>query len=181
MPLPAVPAVFPQRVLPQVTLRWLRKLFWLQLPVLLLRWSSVSWVCGVFGAALGFPPCAVLFFRGLRFWAASPAAGCPSGFLPFLTPYAWPTAELVASVGLQPFPCVLSASPAPADLLGFAGFCTLCQGAPMGVVTALWVTVWWCLMAPHASWALLLALSSPPAVLTLCGCCALFTAWFPLP
>ena len=31
-----------------------------------------------------------------------------------------------------------------------------------------------------ASWALLLALSSPPAVLNLCGCCALFTAWFPL-
>ena len=32
-----------------------------------------------------------------------------------------------------------------------------------------------------ASRALLLALSSPPAVLNLCGCCALFTAWFPLP
>ena len=29
--------------------------------------------------------------------------------------------------------------------------------------------------------ALFLALSSPPAVLTLCGCCALFIAWFPLP
>ena len=36
-------------------------------------------------------------------------------------------------------------------------------------------------MAPHDSRALLLALSSPPAVLTLCGGCALFTAWFPLP
>ena len=91
VPLPAAPAVFPRRVLPQVTLRGLRKLFWLQLPDLLLRWSSVCWVCGVFGAALGFPPCAVLFFRGLRFWA-----GCPSGFLPFLSPYAWPTAALVA-------------------------------------------------------------------------------------
>ena len=91
VPLPAAPAVFPQHVLPQVTLRGLRKLFWLQLPVLLLRCSSVCWVCGVFGAALGFPPCAVLFFRGLRF-----CAGCPSGFLPFLSPYAWPTAALVA-------------------------------------------------------------------------------------
>ena len=73
----------------------LRKLFWLQLPTLLLRWSSVCWVCGVFGAALCFPPCAVFFFRGLQFEAASPATGCPSGFLPFLTPYVWPTAELV--------------------------------------------------------------------------------------
>ena len=88
VPLPAAPAVFPLRVLPQVTLRGLRKLFWLQLPVLLLRWSYVCWVCGVFGAALGFPPCAVLFLRGLRFCAASPSAGCPSGFLPFLTPSA---------------------------------------------------------------------------------------------
>ena len=63
----------------------LRKLFWLQVPVLLLRQSYVCWVCGVFGAALGFPPCAVLFLWGLRFCAASPAAGCSSGFLPFLT------------------------------------------------------------------------------------------------
>ena len=76
VPLPASLAVFPQRVLPQVTLKGLRKLFWLQLPVLLLGWSSVYWVCCVFGAALGFPPCAVLFFRDLLLWAASPAAGC---------------------------------------------------------------------------------------------------------
>ena len=34
---------------------------------------------------------------------------------------------------------------------GFTGFCTLCQGAPNGVVTALWVAVWWCLLAPHSS------------------------------
>ena len=77
VPLPAAPAVFPRRVLPQVTLRGLRKLFWLQLPVLLLRWSSVCWACGVFGAALGFPPCAVLFLRGLQFCAASPVARLP--------------------------------------------------------------------------------------------------------
>ena len=87
---------FPRRVLPQVTLRGFRYLFWLLLPVLLLRWSSVCWVYGVLGKAFGFPPCAVLFFRGLRFDAASPAAGCPSGLLPFLTPYTWPTAALVA-------------------------------------------------------------------------------------
>ena len=85
LPLPAAPAVFPRRVLLQVTLGGLRKLFWLQVPVLLLRRSYVCWVCVVFGAALDFPPCAVLFLRGLRFCAASPAAGCSSGFLPFLT------------------------------------------------------------------------------------------------
>ena len=51
----------------------------------------------------------------------------------------------------------------------------------MGVVTALWVAVWWCLMAPLASRDLLLVLSSPPAVLALCGCCSLFTAWFSSP
>ena len=87
---------FPQSVLLQVTLRGFRYLFWLLLPVLLLGWSSVCWVCGVLGQALGFPPCAVLFFWGLRFGAASPATGCPSGLLPFLTPYTWPTAALVA-------------------------------------------------------------------------------------
>ena len=52
MPLPAVPAVFPRLVLPQVTLRGLHKLFWLQLPVLLLRWSSVCWVCGAWFSTL---------------------------------------------------------------------------------------------------------------------------------
>ena len=52
----------------------------------------------------------MLFFQGLRFWAASPASGCPSGFMPFLSPYTWPTAALVAYVGLQPFPCSLSFS-----------------------------------------------------------------------
>ena len=173
VPLPAVLAVFPQRVLQQVTLKGLRKLFWLQLPVLLLRWSSVYLV------------------RRLVFhlvWCFS-SGTCGFGQLPLpqvaclriLPPYAWPATAPVASVGLQLSPCVLSSSPAPAGLLGFAGFFTLCQGAPMGAVTALWVTVWGCLLTPHSSQALFLALSSPPAVLTLYGCCALFTAWFTLP
>ena len=35
-------------------------------------------------------------------------------------------------------------------------------------------------MAPRAFRALFVVLSSPPAVLSLCGCCALFTFWFPL-
>ena len=45
--------------------------------------------------------------------------------LRILPPYAWPATAPVASVGLQPSPCVLSASPVPAGLLGFAGFFTL--------------------------------------------------------
>ena len=31
--------------------------------------------------------------------------------------------------------------PAPTGLQGLAGFCNLCQGAPVGVVSALWLTV----------------------------------------
>ena len=38
-------------------------------------------------------------------------------------------------------PFFFCASSAPAGLQGFAGFCTLCQGAPVGVVSALWTTV----------------------------------------
>ena len=39
------------------------------------------WVCGVFGAPLGFLPCSVLFLRGLQF-----AQVTLGGFLPFLSP-----------------------------------------------------------------------------------------------
>ena len=73
--------------------------------------------------------------------AAYPAAGSLGDFLPFLSPGACPSASLVAQVGQQPFPSFFCASPAPAGLQGFAGFCTLCQGAPVGVVSALWATV----------------------------------------
>ena len=38
-------------------------------------------------------------------------------------------------------PFFFRASPAPTGLQGLAGFCTLCQGAPVGVVPALWTTV----------------------------------------
>ena len=46
----------------------------------------------------------------------------------------------------------------------------------MVVVTALCVAVWWCLMAPRASGAMLVVLPSPHAVLSLCGAvlCSLF-------
>ena len=135
----------PQRVLPQVTLTGLRKLFRLQLPVLLLRWSCVYWVCGVFGAALGFPPCAVHFFRGLRFWAASPAACGFCHHMPGLPLRRW------LRLGCNPplvFSLLLLRQLACGSLLGFF---TLCLGALMVAATALWVTVWGCLMAPHSS------------------------------
>ena len=38
-------------------------------------------------------------------------------------------------------PFFFCASPAPTGLQGLAGFCTLCQGAPVGVVSALWSTL----------------------------------------
>ena len=38
-------------------------------------------------------------------------------------------------------PFFFCASPAPAGLRGFAGFCALCPGAPVGVVSALWMPV----------------------------------------
>ena len=66
VPLPAAPAVFRGVSCRSLPLG-VKPPFWLQLPVLLLRWSSVCWACGVFGASLGFLPCAVLFLRGLRF------------------------------------------------------------------------------------------------------------------
>ena len=116
MPLPAVLAVFPQRVLPQVTLKGLSKLFWLELPVLLLLVELLS---------IGF---AVSWVRRLVFHLVPcfSSGACGFGQLPLrqvaclwiLPPSAWPASEPVASVGLQPSPCVLSASPAPAGLAG---------------------------------------------------------------
>ena len=46
------------------------------------------WVCGVFGAPLGFLPCAVLFLRGLRFAQLTLPQVTLGGFLPFLSPCA---------------------------------------------------------------------------------------------
>ena len=75
---------------------------------------------------------------GLAACAAYPAAGSlgdfqVAGCLSFCFPsdVGWASA----------LPFFFCASPAPAGLQGFAGFCTLCQGAPVGVVSALWTTV----------------------------------------
>ena len=43
------------------------------------------WVCGVFGAPLGFLPCAVLFLWGLRFVQLTLLQVALGGFLPFLS------------------------------------------------------------------------------------------------
>ena len=71
-------------------------------------------------------------------YAAYPAAGSlgdfrVTGCLSFCFPgdVGWASA----------LPFFFCASPAPAGLQEFAGFCTLCQGAPVGVVSALWTTV----------------------------------------
>ena len=57
---------FPRRVLPLVTLRgsatFLAPVNWPTPAV-----ETCCWVGGVFGAPLGFLPCAVLFLGGLRF------------------------------------------------------------------------------------------------------------------
>ena len=72
--------------------------------------------------------------------------GAPASFLPTS---ACLTAVLVAQVGPPPFPCVLSASPAPAGLQMIAGFCTLCRGSHIVVVTALYMAVWGALRLPE--------------------------------
>ena len=133
---------FPRRVLPQVTLRGFCKPFWLQLPVLLLRWSLVVglaclWCVTWFSTLChALPP-------GTAVCAAYSAAGCPWGFSDFSVPgcltYCCPGG--VGWAATLPLFFFFCASPAPAGLQGFAGFCTLCQGAPIGVVSALWATV----------------------------------------
>ena len=98
------------------------------------------WVGGVFGASLGSLPCAVLFLRGLQFSQLT-LPQVPLGIfclfchrVPVLLLPWW--RRLGGDPSLLFFFCA-----APAGLQGFAGFCTLCQDAPVGVVSALWATV----------------------------------------
>ena len=107
--------------------------FWLQFAGLLLRW------CLVVGLE-------VSLLRHLVFYHVPCSAACVAypavgslgdfqvtGCLSFCFPgdVGWASA----------LPFFFCASPAPASLQGLAGFCTLCQGAPVGVVSALWSTV----------------------------------------
>ena len=90
------------------------------------------WVGGVFAASLGFLPCAVLFLRGLQL-AQLTLLQVPLGI--FRSP--------VGDVGwASALPFSFCASPAPTGLQGLSGFCTLCQGAPVGVVSALSSPCW---------------------------------------
>ena len=101
--------------------------------------SCLSCTCG--GAlSIGF---AVSLVRRLVFhlvWCFSCAA-CSFGQLPLpqvaclrvLPPYAWPATAPVASVGLQPSPCVLSASPVPVGLLGSLGSSPCVRELPWGL------------------------------------------------
>ena len=69
-----------------------------------------------------FLPC-VHYSSGFCGWRCVPCRRLPLGVSAlFLTPSACPTAALVAYVGQQPFSSVIGAYPAPAGLLGFAGY-----------------------------------------------------------
>ena len=95
---------------------------------LLLGWRCLCCVTWFSTMCSALPP-------GPAACAAFPAAGYLGNFqvtrcLSFCFPgdIGWASALLF-------FFC---ASPAPTGLQGLAGFCTLCQGAPIGVVSALW-------------------------------------------
>ena len=103
--------------------------------------ETCCWVGGVFGAPLGFLPCAMLFLQGLRF-AQLPLLQLTLGGFSALSVTGRLTYCCSDGVGwAATLPLYFCVSPAPAGLQGFAGFCTLCQGAPVGVLSALWATV----------------------------------------
>ena len=114
-----------------------------QLPLPLL---TLSGFCNLSGSSLLVYSCGGALLLGVcralppgpAACAAYPAAGSlgdfqVTGCLSFCFPgdVGWASA----------LPFFLCASPAPTGLLGLAGFCTLCQGAPVGVVSALWTSV----------------------------------------
>ena len=152
--------------------------FWLHMPVL--RWSYVCGVCGVFSAALVF-----------RHVTCSSYGSC--GFAQLLLP----------PVTLRGF-CIFSAYVCLPDCcaggVGWAAALPLrsqCFSCTGWLADDRWVLhpvtgfshcrcdcSWYdSVVVPYGSpslWALFVVLSSPPAVLSLCGCCALFSFWFPL-
>ena len=75
---------FPRRVLRQVTLRG-SATFLAPVACPAPAVELCCWVCGVFGAPLGFLPCAVLFLWGLRFVQLTLLQVSLGGFLPFLS------------------------------------------------------------------------------------------------
>ena len=131
---------FPRRFLPLVTLSGFRNLSgssWLAYSCsgdLLLGWRCLWCTTWFSTLCRALPP-------GPAVCAASPAAAYPWGVFAFsvtgcLTYCCFDGIGWAATLTLY-----FCASPAPAGLQGFAGFCTLCQGAPVGVVSALCATV----------------------------------------
>ena len=97
---------------------------------LLLVWRCLCYVTWFSTMCSALPP-------GPAACAAYPAAGSLGNFR---SPGVCPSASLVTVGWASALPFFFCAS-APIGLQGLAGFCTLCQGAPVGVVSALWSTV----------------------------------------
>ena len=106
VPLPGAPAVFCS-----VSCRWL-PLAGSAIFLAPVSWPTPAvetccWVGGVFGAPLGFLPCAVLFLRGLRFVQLPLPQLTLGGFSAFsVTGCLTYCYSLVAWVGRQPFPYI---------------------------------------------------------------------------
>ena len=169
---------FTQHVLPQVTLRGLHNL------------SGSSWLSCSCGGAMyvGF---AVSLVIRLVFNLVPCSSSVACGFAQLTLP----------QVALRGFCLFWHLTWCCAGGVGWAATlplccqCFSCTGWLAGVRWVLhpvsgsshrgcdcsWVAVWCCLSALLASRALLVVLSSPPAVLDLCGGCALFSACSPLP
>ena len=148
MPLPGAPAVFRG-----VSCRWL-PLAGSATFLAPVSWPTPAvktccWVGGVFGTPLGFLACAMLFLRGLRFaQLLCLPSGCPlpqltlGGFSAFSVTGCLTYCYTGGVVWAATLPLYFCASLAPAGLQEFAGFCKLCQGTLVGVVSALWATVY---------------------------------------
>ena len=109
--------------------------------------ETSCWVGGVFGAPPGFLPCAVLFLRGLRF-AQLPLPQLTLGGFSAFSVTGCLTYCYSGGVGWrQPFP--FCASPAPAGLQGFAGFCTVSGNSRWGCVCSLGDSVMTLLAFPY--------------------------------
>ena len=94
---------------------------------LLLGWGCLCWVAWFSTMCRALPqgPAACAAFPAAGFLGNFQVTGCLSFCFP--DDVGWASA----------LPFFFYASPAPTGLQGFAGFCTLCQGAPVGLVSAL--------------------------------------------
>ena len=142
--------------------------FWLHLPVLFLQWGDVCGVCGVFRAARVFSVLSLALTTAPAVLRSSPYHRLPFGVSCFFL--LLPARLLLwwRRLGSRLFPCVLSASPAPAGLPMF-GVLHPVLGLYHRVVPSLYMAIWWCLTAPCAFRALFVGLSSLPWLLGGCA------------